>query len=94
MLNAHGDQVLRLMEREPAATGILEVSDMPRVLALLERAVADDDKRKGAAASSDEDDVESNECGDPAVSLRQRVWPLIETIKRAHAAAQPLVWGV
>jgi hypothetical protein len=27
------------------------------------------------------------------VSLRQRVWPMVEMIKRALAAREPIVWG-
>ena len=29
-----------------------------------------------------------------SVSLRQRVWPMIEMLRRAHAAGEPVVWGV
>ncbi len=27
------------------------------------------------------------------VSLRQRVWPMVEMMKRALAAKEPIVWG-
>ena len=29
-----------------------------------------------------------------AVSLRQRAWPLVEMLKRSHAANAVIVWGV
>jgi hypothetical protein len=29
-----------------------------------------------------------------AVTLRQRAWPLVEMMKRAHAEDQDIVWGV
>jgi hypothetical protein len=28
------------------------------------------------------------------VGLKQRVWPMVEMMKRAHAAGEPIVWGV
>jgi len=43
MLGPTGDQLLRLMGREPAAKGIIEVDAMPAAIEALERAVADDD---------------------------------------------------
>jgi hypothetical protein len=43
----------------------------------------DGDDEEGAAAS-----------GRDRVSLRQRAWPLLEMIKRSHAAGHDIVWGV
>ena len=28
------------------------------------------------------------------VSLRQRLWPVVEMLRQAHAAHEPIVWGV
>lgn len=97
MLGPQGDTVMRLLGREPAAQGIIEVADMPRALALLEQAVADDEAVRGKTAPGDDADGDATEEVDRAgsgVSLRQRVWPLVEAIKRAQAAGEPLVWGV
>jgi hypothetical protein len=86
MLGPNGDQLLRVVGREPAPRGIFEVADMPALIGALQAAVAADE-----AARSEAD-------GDPerpgAVSLRQRVWPMVEMLRRAHAAAEPVVWGV
>jgi hypothetical protein len=30
----------------------------------------------------------------PEVSLRQRLWPMREMMRRSHAEGQPIVWGV
>jgi Domain of unknown function (DUF1840) len=87
MLGPNGDQVMRLVGREPAAQGIFEVEHMPQVIAALEQAVAADE----AARRPDADD-EKPAKGD-GVSLRQRVWPLVEMLRRAHAAREPIVWG-
>jgi Domain of unknown function (DUF1840) len=101
MLGPHGDAVMRLLGRALAVPGIIEVADMPRVIALLERAMAEDEASNDPAKTS-ERHVSANSDGahgnspqaDIDLSLRQRLWPLLENIKRAHAQAQPIVWGV
>jgi hypothetical protein len=82
MLQPHGDQLLRLLGREPAAKGIIEVADMPAAMRALQEAAAQ------AQAPTDDAGAERG------VGLKQRVWPLIEMMKRSHAAGEPIVWGV
>ena len=48
MLGPNGDQVMRLLGREPAAKGIFEVEHMPRLIAALEHAVAADEAARNA----------------------------------------------
>ncbi len=86
MLGANGDQVMRLVGREPAAKGIFEVAHMQQLLAALERAVAADE----AARKPDSDEPPAKGDG---VSLRQRVWPLVEMLRRCHAAKEVITWG-
>jgi hypothetical protein len=81
MLQTHGDQLMRLIGREPAAKGIIEPADMPAAIGALQAAAAQ-------SQSADEDD------GERGVNLKQRVWPMVEMMKRAHAAGEPIVWGV
>lgn len=88
MLQPQGDQLLRLLGREPAAQGIIEVAAMATAIATLQAAVQADE----AAGTTAGDDDEGR--GPRAVSLRQRVWPMVEMLKRALAAEQPVVWGV
>jgi hypothetical protein len=89
MLGPSGDQILRLLGREPAAKGIFEVKDMPAAIVALERAVAADE-----AKSDDEDNDEDAPRTGGGVSLRQRAWPLVEMMRRCHAAGHDIVWGV
>jgi hypothetical protein len=93
MLQPSGDDVLRTIGKQPAAKGIIEVADMAAAMQAIEAAIAADE---AARAQSDED-VRA-EGGTPAprdaVSLRQRAWPLVEMMKRAQAAGEPIVWGV
>jgi len=83
MLGAHGDQMLRLLGREPATRGIIEVADMPAASAALLGAIA-----KEEAPPEEQDAVQ------PGVGLRQRLWPMIEMLRRAHEAEAAVVWGV
>ena len=88
MLGPNGDQLMRLIGREPALKGIIEVAAMPDVIRLLEAAVAEEETARQADGDRDETAAERR------VGLRQRVWPMVEMLKRAHQAAQPVVWGV
>jgi hypothetical protein len=93
MMGPGGDQVLRVIGRDPAAKGILEVAAMPAAMHALEAAVlADDAARKQAEA-----DAAAEGRALPAselVALRQRAWPLLEMMRRSHAAQVEIVWGV
>jgi hypothetical protein len=88
MLGPNGDQVMRIVGREPAPKGIFEVAHMPQLLTALEQAVAADEAARQKAA----DDGEAPGKGD-GVSLRQRVWPLVEMLRRCHAAGDVITWG-
>jgi hypothetical protein len=91
MLGPNGDQVMRLVGREPAAQGIFEVEHMPRVIATLEQAVAEDEVARRSKRDDEAEDAKPGK-GD-GVSLRQRVWPLVEMLRRAHAAREVITWG-
>ncbi len=93
MMGPSGDQVLRLIGREPSPKGIVEPAAMPAAIAALENAIAAED---AARAEAEKKASEEGRTPAPAegVSLRQRAWPLIEMMKRAHKEDHPIVWGV
>jgi hypothetical protein len=91
MLGPNGDQVMRLAGREPAAQGIFEVDHMPQLIATLEQAVAADEAARRGARDDGADDTKPGKAD--GVSLRQRVWPLVEMLRRAHAAREVITWG-
>ena len=84
MLGPQGDQMLRLLGREPAARGIIEPAAMPAALAALQAAVVAEEQSPADAAAAPPM---------PAVGLRQRLWPMIEMLRRCLAAEKPIVWG-
>jgi hypothetical protein len=92
MLGANGDHVLRLLGREPAPRGIFEVDAMPALIAALQSAVTADDERRRSPPPVAVAPADVAARGD-TVTLHQRVWPLIEMLRRCHAAREVIVWG-
>jgi hypothetical protein len=93
MLGPQGDQLLRLIGREPAPQGIIEVPAMPAAIAALQRAVAEDEAARRGSDADDQAEEPASGARD-TVSLRRRVWPMVEMLKRAHDAGEAIVWGV
>jgi Domain of unknown function (DUF1840) len=84
MLGPHGDQLLRLAGREPQPQGIFEPAQMPALIAALQAAIAADEQPP----------ADADEPARPPVALRQRLWPMVEMLRRCHAADEAVVWGV
>jgi hypothetical protein len=93
MMGPSGDQVLRTIGKEPAAQGIIEPAAMPAAMQAIERAVAADEAARAQAEREAEADGRTLPPHE-GVALRQRAWPLVEMMKRAHAADEEIVWGV
>ena len=92
MLAPHGDQVMAILGREPAAQGIIEPEAMPAALAAMQAAI--DAEAAAAAEGGAVGAAEEEGGGARAVALRQRLWPMMDMLRRAHAAGVPVVWGV
>jgi hypothetical protein len=93
MMGPSGDHVLRIIGKQPAPKGIIEPALMPAAIVAIERAIADEEKARQQAEA--EAAAEGRTLA-PAegVSLRQRAWPLVEMMKRAHGEGKEIVWGV
>ncbi|HEX2011646.1 MAG TPA: DUF1840 domain-containing protein [Roseateles sp.] len=93
MLDASGDQILRLLGREPAGQGIVTHAQLGAAISMLEQAVAEDEAefaRRQAEAQAQGEPLPRRE----GISLRQRAWPLLELMRHSLAAGQDMVWGV
>ena len=88
MMAPVGDQILRILGREPAGQGIIAVDALPAEIAALQQAIADAEP-KGAGR----DDAQG-EGGAVAVGLAQRAWPMLEMMRRSLAERADIVWGV
>lgn len=97
MLGSHGDQMLKIMGREPSAQGIVTVAQIPAAIAALQAAVVsaeavettDDDTPHAddPSAADDKADIDT-------VSLRARVSPLIALLRNSALAGEDVTWGV
>jgi hypothetical protein len=92
MLGPVGDQMLRIIGKEPAAQGIVAAAALPAAIAALEQAVAADEAARRGDSENAEDDRPGG--GGDKVSLRQRAWPLVEMMRRAQREQADIVWGV
>lgn len=89
MMEPAGDQLLRIVGREPARQGIIEAAAIPAAMRAIETAIAAENA--GRVSNSDDDDDARRE---PRVGLAQRAWPLLEMMKRSLAEQADIVWGV
>lgn len=92
MLGATGEQILRLIGKEPAPQGIVTQAQLAGAISALEQAVAEDE----ATFARLQADAEA--AGEPAprrqgVTLRQRAWPLLELMRSALRGGHDLLWG-
>ena len=92
MLAEHGDQVLRFLSKEPAPKGIVAAGDIPAAIALIETALLEHERAH--TQSRDESATVGEQPSNDRVSLRQRARPLLDMMRRAHAAGADIVWGV
>jgi hypothetical protein len=91
MMDAVGDQILRIVGREPAPRGIIEVDTLPAAIRALEEAIAAAElaRRDAKRGERDDDDRAAS-----AVGLQQRAWPMLEMMRRSLAERADVVWGV
>jgi hypothetical protein len=91
-----GEEILRLIGKESAAQGIIEVPQIVGCIARLEQAIAENDAlhaQQAAATTAADDDEDESTTPRNSVSLRQRAWPFIEMLKRCLAENAHIVWG-
>ena len=101
MLEPNGKQILRIIGKEPAARGIMEVAEMPQAIEALRNAVQQEEDRQAQLNTQNaKDSEEAKDTKGVAtyglerpVSLRQRATPFIEMLQRAHKAGKDVVWG-
>lgn len=99
MLKATAEHLLKLLDKTPGEPGIITVEQIPQALATLDAAVAQDEARRQALQAQDEHTSEaasteaaltSAEIG--AVSLRQRVVPFADMLRRSAQENKAVTW--
>ena len=97
MLEPQGKHILKLIGKEPGAKGIILPNEMLTAIDALNTAVAQEELAIQAAkdGSKAEDGAAAPAAEGPrAISLKQRVVPFIDMLRRAHAEDKEVVWGV
>jgi hypothetical protein len=87
------ERLLAIVGKAAGPKGIFTVEQMPAAIAALQTAI---DREKADAPPPETADAEQDRPRDDPrpVSLAQRAWPLIDMLRTAHAADQPVTWGV
>ena len=96
MLEPNGRQVLALIGKSDEANlakGILQPQDMPAAIAALEQAVVQDEAQQQQRLREAQANGQTLPRSD-TVSLRQRVVPFIDMLRRCNQAEKEVVWGV
>jgi len=104
MLEPNGKQILRIIGKEAATKGILEIAEMPQAIEALRQAVQQEEDTRAQldeqnlSSSADTKDTKDSKGAvtsgqERPVSLRQRAAPFIDMLQRAHKANKDVVWG-
>jgi hypothetical protein len=99
MLEPQGRQILKLIGKEAGPQGIILPAEMLPAITALQEAVVREEAAIQAAreAAQTADDTEAKQAvadSQKGISLKQRVVPFIDMLRRAHAEDKDVVWGV
>ena len=100
MLEPQGKHILKLMGKETGAKGIIQPSEMLAAIDALHAAVMQEEQAHQAAQdaaraeAAKEGVTPAADTGPRTISLKQRVVPFIDMLRRAHAEDKEVVWGV
>ena len=98
MLEPQGRQILKLIGKEPGPQGIILPAEMLSSIAALQEAVVREEAAiqaaREAAKTADQDAKQASVDSQKGISLKQRVVPFIDMLRRAHAEDKEVVWGV
>ena len=93
MLQPSGERMLDIIGKDPSPKGILLPEHMPAAIAALEAALAQDGAMSVPGAITAVDNNAASSAGE-RITLRQRVVPFLDMLRRSHAAGVAVVWGV
>ncbi len=99
MLEPQGKHILKLIGKEASAKGIILPTEMLAAIDALHVAVEQEElaiqAAKDAARAPDAQAGDTPIADGPrTISLKQRVVPFIDMLRRAHAENKEVVWGV
>ena len=96
MYAEHAKPILDMLGKD-VEKGIIRTEEMGDAIARIEREIEDvkhkAEAEKAQHPSKEDEDEEERDSGQ-TVSFSARVFPLLEMMRAAHAANQPVIWGV
>ncbi len=95
MLQANGDQMLRIVGKDIGPQGIITLEQIPAALTALEAAVVAAETAQQAPAAGEAPKEEGDDAAeDDGIQLRQRAAPFIALLKESQDGGASVVWGV
>lgn len=101
MLKAPAEHILQLLDKPLGVAGIITLEQIPQAIATLEQAVAEDEQRRKelqtqtqSPTAKDSSDAAAASADLGAVSLHQRVVPLLDMLRRSAQEDKPVTWSV
>ena len=94
MLEPQGKQVLHIIGKEAGPKGIIEPAEMLAAIDALHAAVQREEEAHAQAEQAAKEAGEPVPSGAKGITLRQRIVPFVDMLKRAHAEDKEVVWGV
>jgi hypothetical protein len=99
MLEPQGKQILKIIGKEPGAKGIILPNEMLSAIdalnvAVMQEELAKQERKNTNNVESETESAASTPEGPRSISLKQRVVPFIDMLRRAHAEDKEVVWGV
>lgn len=96
MYEEHAKRILDMLGKE-VKQGIIRVEETAQAIARIEQEIETVKKQteaEQAQLEGEEKDEDDDRPLAPTVSFSARVFPLLEMLRAAHAAGQPVIWGV
>ena len=89
MISKAAEQVLKIIGKSPDATGIITVAQIPAAIAALEQAAEREQPPADQPQDADDQNLQED-ARERFVSLRQRVYPLIELMREGCGRGRDL----
>lgn len=95
MYEEHAKRILDMLGKD-VAQGIIRSEETGEAIARIEKEMEEAKNQAREETTQHADDERQDEETTPAqtVSFAARAFPLLEMLRAAHAAGQPVVWGV
>jgi hypothetical protein len=94
MLEPNGRRVLEIIGKEPGPQGIILSAQMPSALLALEAAVVLEEQTFAEEKAAFQAGTSPMPPRGDGVSLRQRVQPMMDMLRRCYEYGDDIVWGV